>query len=49
MDDGSMPVVRPCLFVGPEQALASHQVVDEEPGEFDELAGLVRTWLELTT
>lgn len=49
VDDGSMPGVRPCLFAGPEQALASNQVVDEEPGEFDELAGLVRTWLELTT
>ncbi|WP_285728790.1 hypothetical protein [Nocardiopsis sp. ATB16-24] len=45
VDDDGVRGVRPYLFHRPGQAPHSGEQVPAGPGEFDELAGLVRTWL----
>ncbi|HIY40148.1 MAG TPA: hypothetical protein H9836_03325 [Candidatus Nocardiopsis merdipullorum] len=45
VDDDGVRGVRPYLFHRPRPAPHSGERVTAGPGEFDELAGLVRTWL----
>ncbi|WP_211719333.1 hypothetical protein [Nocardiopsis sp. MG754419] len=51
MDDDGVRGVRPYLFGGPERPRGRGPctVVTEEPGEFDDLTVLVRTWLGTAT
>lgn len=51
MDDDGVRGVRPYLFGVPERPRARTPQIEvgEGPGEFDDLAGLVRTWLSLAT
>ncbi|WP_017589853.1 hypothetical protein [Nocardiopsis ganjiahuensis] len=51
MDDDGVRGVRPYLFAEPERSRVQEPrtVLGEEPGEFDDLAAAVRTWLSLAT
>ncbi|GHC95429.1 hypothetical protein GCM10007079_47110 [Nocardiopsis terrae] len=51
VDNDGVRGVRPYLFHGPERvdAVSAHTTVAEAPGEFDDLAAAVRTWLSLPT
>lgn len=49
VDDDGVRGVRPYLFAAPKRIRASRHAIGEPPGEFDDLAGLVRAWLDLAT
>ncbi|WP_206539248.1 hypothetical protein [Nocardiopsis halotolerans] len=46
MDDDGVRGVRPYLFHDPSRRPRRLERVEAEPGEFDELAAAVRTWLD---